>query len=319
VAVGTERLHIGSRDHVVQFYGDDTELIEEVGDFLQGVVTQGGVAVLIAAREHRKMFSRRLTEAGIDVVEARSRGRYLDVDVDEAVRGLMVGGRPNRARFQKAVGGLIRTTVRTGRRVRGYGEMVAVRWNSGLANAALELGSLRNGLVRRYSFSLSCAYPAADREHFEALPEVCFLHGKVVGVLDSGIETREFALTSDAPALARRFAVSAVERLLGNGSAGGGPGGGPVEYTGIAEDVAIVATELAANAALHARTDFTVALSCRQDVVRISVRDFGPVVPLVAEVMHGLGVVSALAKSWGVTAVGDGKAIWAELDSSGSR
>ena len=311
MAVDTERLHIGPRDHVVQFYGHDAELIEGAGDYLRAAVADDRVAIVIATPGHRGLFSRWLAEAGIDVASARSGGRYLDLDAEETIDRIMVDGRPDPARFDEVIGGLVRAAALSGRPVRAFGEMVAVLWNSGLVNAALELESLWNELARQYQFSVFCAYPAAEDKHFDALHSICLLHEKV---LDDGFafEAREFALTTEAPAAARHFAVAALRRLSGSGALAAS---GAVAGCGaLAEDVAIVATELAANAALHARTGFTVALSCHQGVVRVSVRDSGPTPSLSAEPMHGLGVVDALARNWGVLSFGDqGKAVWAEL------
>jgi hypothetical protein len=116
---------------------------------------------------------------------------------------------------------------------------------------------------------------------------------------------RAFALSGDAPAAARHFAVDAVRRL---GAAD------------LADDAALVVTELAANAVLHAQTGFTVDVAVGPDVLRISVRDAGPVPPgaagpgLPAAPLHGLGAVDALASRWGVETLGhSGKSVWVEL------
>jgi hypothetical protein len=114
--------------------------------------------------------------------------------------------------------------------------------------------------------------------------------------------TRAFAFSADAPAAARHFAVDAVRRL---GAAD------------LADDAALVVTELAANAVVHARTGFTVDLAAGPDVLRISVRDASPLPPstgLRAAPLHGLGAVDALACRWGVEALGhSGKMVWVEL------
>ena len=87
----------------------------------------------------------------------------------------------------------------------------------------------------------------------------------------------------------------------------------------IADDAALVVTELAANAIVHAHSSFTVLLSARGDLVRISVRDACPLsdrpgaAPTPAS-LHGLGAVDALASRWGVESLGDaGKTVWVEL------
>ena len=75
-------------------------------------------------------------------------------------------------------------------------------------------------------------------------------------------------------------------------------------------------TELAANAIVHARSTFTVALSSRDDVLRISVRDTVPLdgTGLRAAPRHGLAVVDALASRWGVESLGHaGKTVWVDL------
>ena len=119
-----------------------------------------------------------------------------------------------------------------------------------------------------------------------------------------GTAIRTFALCRDAPAAARHFAVDAVRRL---GAAN------------LADDTALVVTELAANAIVHAQTGFTVDLSASRDVLRITVRDASPLPPaaaadLPALPLHGLGAVDALASRWGVERLGhSGKLVWVEL------
>ena len=66
-------------------------------------------------------------------------------------------------------------------------------------------------------------------------------------------------------------------------------------------------TELAANAIVHAHSAFTVIMSTRDDLLRISVRDAGPLDGAALRVapLHGLGVVDALASRWGVESLGN--------------
>jgi hypothetical protein len=111
---------------------------------------------------------------------------------------------------------------------------------------------------------------------------------------------RTFAFARDAPALARRFAVATLR----------GWGAGDV-----ADDAALVVTELAANAIQHAHTAFTVILSARADLLRISVRDASPLHGALRPApLHGLGAVDAMASRWGVESLGSaGKTVWVDL------
>jgi hypothetical protein len=84
----------------------------------------------------------------------------------------------------------------------------------------------------------------------------------------------------------------------------------------LASDAAIVIAELAANAVLHARSSFTVAVSHPRNAVRIAVRDLAPLEDgerLVTATGHGLDVVAKIAARWAVEPLPDGKVIWAEL------
>jgi hypothetical protein len=113
--------------------------------------------------------------------------------------------------------------------------------------------------------------------------------------------TRTFAYSWEAPAAARHFAVAAVQ-AWGAGD--------------LAEDAALVVTELAANAIRHACSAFTVVLSVHDDLLRISVRDASPLdgAGLTAAPLHGLGAVNALASRWGVESLGNaGKTVWVDL------
>jgi len=314
VAGGAEYLDVG---HVVQFYGHEEELADRVAGFLLEALRGEGVAVVIATPAHRRAFEARLAQAGTDPAAAARDGTYLALDASDTIDALMTGGRLDRDAFDRVVGGLIRGAEKgageerklyaDSRPVRAYGEMVAVLWDAGLVDAAVQLEEMWDELGLRHSFSLFCGYPASSVSdgHPEAFAEVCRLHRSVVGGWPSPAgpgATRTFAFSSDAPAAARHFAADAVRRL------------GAAE---LAADAALVVTELAANAVLHAHTGFTVDLAAGAGVLRISVRDASPLPPgagLPAVPLHGLGAVDALASRWGVEPLGhSGKSVWVEL------
>jgi anti-sigma regulatory factor (Ser/Thr protein kinase) len=125
-------------------------------------------------------------------------------------------------------------------------------------------------------------------------------------------DQRSFPAERNSVRAARHY----VTGLLGDGADGAA-----------ACDTAIVATELAANAVLHARTGFTLTVSRSNGVTRIAVRDSTPVgllavtgraaagagVPFQVMRGHGLSVVAQLASRWAVEPLPDGKVVWAEL------
>jgi anti-sigma regulatory factor (Ser/Thr protein kinase) len=90
-------------------------------------------------------------------------------------------------------------------------------------------------------------------------------------------------------------------------------------------DAAMLVSELATNAVLHARSEFTVEVICGSASVRISVYDLSAVLPrprkygLEATTGRGLRMIATIASDWGVEPRADGKAIWFELPLEGSR
>jgi anti-sigma regulatory factor (Ser/Thr protein kinase) len=93
----------------------------------------------------------------------------------------------------------------------------------------------------------------------------------------------------------------------------------------VGDQLALVGSELVTNAALHARTPFTLTLELRDDHVRISVEDQSSAPVALrhyqpdAPTGRGLGVVAMLSQAWGVQPTRDGKVVWAELDLTGER
>jgi hypothetical protein len=318
MAAGTTPRDVGARDHVVQFYRRDDELAEHVSGYLLDAVRDGGVAIVIATAAHRRAFEAGLADAGIDVGAASSSGAYVILDADAAMRRLLIAGRLNPTAFEQVIGRLIQPAAETGKQVRVYGEIVALLWDAGHVNAAIDLEAQWNELGRKYPFALCCGYPVRSSVtaggHDGAFAEICQLHTEIIGVRPAASEpdrappadeTSTFAASAAAPRAARHF-VAQTLRQWGAGK--------------VAGDAGLVVTEFATNAVVHARSGFTVGISDRGDAVRISVRDTSPLAaadprsPLVAAPATGLGMVAAVAREWGTELLGaEGKTVWAEL------
>jgi anti-sigma regulatory factor (Ser/Thr protein kinase) len=91
----------------------------------------------------------------------------------------------------------------------------------------------------------------------------------------------------------------------------------------LVDEIRLVASELATNAIVHARTAFTVILEGREDSVLLTVRDGSPTTPAQPEDaldgMHvagrGLLIVNLMSQTWGVTHEdGTAKSVWASFE-----
>ncbi len=93
-------------------------------------------------------------------------------------------------------------------------------------------------------------------------------------------------------------------------------------FGGIADDAALLISELVTNAVMHAQTGCTILIefgdeSMRAHVIDLDERDVLIRVPgEVAEGGRGLNIVAALATEWGVTTHRTGKSVWFTLDAA---
>jgi anti-sigma regulatory factor (Ser/Thr protein kinase) len=291
--------------HGVVFYSGDGGLASSVGGYLSEGLRAGDAALVLATAAHRRAFASGLAAAGVDVAAVQAAGRLIMLDADTMLRRFMRGGRLAPSLFEAITGDMLAGLATAGRSVRSYAETVAVLWDAGQAALAIELEELWNALAARLPFSLLCGYPdrlLADAAAAGDVHRVRGLHVSVTGA-DPGRAELSLPQTREAVRQARRF-VSGLLASVGDET--------------LVADAEIVAAELAANAVLHARSEFTVTLVPTQAGVRIAVRDSVPLLPqgataLMATPGHGLGVVAHLADRLAVQPVPGGKVVWAEL------
>jgi hypothetical protein len=94
---------------------------------------------------------------------------------------------------------------------------------------------------------------------------------------------------------------------------------GPVRLADVA---AVVVTELATNALLHARPPFLVSLDHSGSTLVVGVSDGSPVAPQISDVQelmrtrgYGMTMVIHMSVDWGVTLdASGGKTVWAAFD-----
>jgi anti-sigma regulatory factor (Ser/Thr protein kinase) len=321
MATPTHDVSLGG-GHVVHFYEQDPELVDAVAGYIAAGVAADEVVIVIATEAHRDAFALALELAGVDTVKGRAGERLVFLDAATTMAAFMRDGPIDRDAFHQVVGGLLRTAAESGCAVRAYGEMVSLLWDAGDIVGAIELETLWNELGRELPFSLYCAYPAASvsgTEHAQALHQVCHLHSSVLhGARGNDLHTpevpsvrelvAEFAAERSSPGHARRLMLGALAEW-GCGAS-------------LLQDAAVVVSELATNAVLHAASSFSLSVTLEDSLLRIAVRDARPLSATVSDgglspqPTHGLGLVEALSLRWGAEGTAQGKAVWAELRAS---
>jgi hypothetical protein len=171
-------------DHCVQIYEDDTVFLDALEGFVAGGIRQGDAIVLIATPAHLAGLEARLAESGFDVEAAAARNQYIALDARSALERFMVNGWPDEELFAKLVDELLLRARGSHRRVRAFGEMVALMWADGHCGATVRLEHLWSRLCAQESFSLFCAYPKTGftENAQDAIEKVCAAHSRLYAV-----------------------------------------------------------------------------------------------------------------------------------------
>jgi PAS domain S-box-containing protein len=169
----------------VQFYEEDSFLLDGLTRLVGAAVAAGDSALVVATQAHSEGLRRRLNESGLDLAVPEQQGRFVMLDAAETLAKFMVEGRPDGALFQEVIGGLIaKLAADNGKRhqLTVFGEMVALLWAEGKQEAALELEQLWNRLMEKQAFHLHCAYPLHLFQRTQdgaAIKKICAEHSHV--------------------------------------------------------------------------------------------------------------------------------------------
>jgi hypothetical protein len=169
-------------DHFVQIYESDDVFMDTLAGYVAGGLRAGQGVIIIATPDHRQELDERLSTTGLDVTGAKARDQFISVDAQETLATFAPDGWPDDKLFTDVVTDLLGRAGRNGRKIRAFGEMVALLWANGNAGATVRLEHLWHELCARESFSLFCAYPKVGfTEHpRESLSRICAMHSKVL-------------------------------------------------------------------------------------------------------------------------------------------
>jgi hypothetical protein len=167
--------------HVVEIYEDDQKFLDHLAEFVTGGLLLGEAVVIIATPQHRLSLARNLTARGHDVSAVTKSDQLILIDADDLISRFLIDEWPDEDRFHNAIGDVLQRASRDGRKMRAFGEMVAVLWAKGLCGATIRLEHLWTDFCRRQSFSLFCAYPKTGftQDAAVSMAQVCDTHSAV--------------------------------------------------------------------------------------------------------------------------------------------
>jgi hypothetical protein len=151
--------HPGPCGHLVQFYSEDARLLDTLETFIATGLDAAEAVIVIATPPHLHALESRLQARGMDLVAARHENRYLPMGAEDAMDRFIVDHWPNAELFAAFLGQFMQRARGDGRKVRAFGEMVAVLWANGHRDAAIQLERLWADVCAQGELTLLCAYP----------------------------------------------------------------------------------------------------------------------------------------------------------------
>ena len=164
----------GPGGHACQLYETEAELLDTLTGYVGGALWNGESVIVVASDAHTDALEARLRESGLDLGFSRSNERYVAASAESVLACISIDGMPDEAKFGAAVDHLLERAGGPRRRVRIFGEMVALLWQRRQFAAALHLEQLWNRYLEGRAMPLLCAYPRRDfkngsRKHVMAI------------------------------------------------------------------------------------------------------------------------------------------------------
>jgi hypothetical protein len=178
---------IAPSEHVVQLYDNESAFLHTLEGFVgSGLAGEEGV-IVIASSVHIKALNARLEARGCNVEVLVREMKYFPLDATKVLARFMVNGWPDEALFFDTVNELCDKARIANKRIRAFGEMVAILWQQGNYAATVHLEHLWNKFCSSNAMCLYCAYPKAGStdDPANSMLQICKTHGKVISGWDN--------------------------------------------------------------------------------------------------------------------------------------
>jgi hypothetical protein len=169
-------------DHVVQIYEDDEVFLDMLSGFVSGGINEDDCVIIIATKAHLSALEQRLESFGMDPATLIIAEKYIPLDAEESLSKFMINGWPDEILFTEFITKLLKRARKYNRRVRAFGEMVALLWAQGHNGATVQLEHLWNKFCEQEAFCLFCAYPKSGftQDINASIRNICGAHSKMV-------------------------------------------------------------------------------------------------------------------------------------------
>lgn len=173
---------IAACDHLLQVYDNDLVFLSSLEGFTGSGFLAGDTVIIIATNAHINALNERLTHQGFNLDKLLNEKKYITLDAEKTLSKFMINEWPDEILFMDLVSNLLKTARQDNRKVRAFGEMVALLWAKGNNGATVRLEHLWNKFCAMEDFCLFCAYPKTGFKQSDTdnLNHICSSHSKII-------------------------------------------------------------------------------------------------------------------------------------------
>jgi hypothetical protein len=169
-------------DHVLQIYENDKAFFDTLEGFAADGFIKEECVVIIATEPHLYILDERLRARGFNIDVLKRSSRYIPLIAEKCLAQFMVNNWPDEVLFHKFVKKILEQPVAAGKKIRAFGEMVAVLWSQGHNGATVQLEELWHRLQQQHKFCLFCAYPKSGftQDAVSSIECICKAHSMTI-------------------------------------------------------------------------------------------------------------------------------------------
>ena len=169
-------------EHLVQIYDNDQIFLNTLEGFAGTGILAGETVIIIATASHIASLNKRLLKHGFDIDHLRAINQYVTLDVKDILSKVLVDDWLDENLFNKFIINLIDHGKEGNRKVRAFGELVAVLWEKGHCGVTVQMENLWHRLYHKLQFTLYCAYPKTGftQSAKNSIDIICKTHSKII-------------------------------------------------------------------------------------------------------------------------------------------
>jgi hypothetical protein len=169
-------------DHCVQIYETEKCFLDTLEGFVSTGLLDGECVAVIGTATHIEALNARLMNNNFNLEALISDKQYLPLDARQVLSKFMKDGWPDEVLFLRTVEEILDVARQRNRKLRAFGEMVAILWEQGHSGATVYLENLWHRFQTKHQMSLYCAYPKSGftQNAMDSIAEICKAHSKIL-------------------------------------------------------------------------------------------------------------------------------------------